>query len=132
MKLSVRHDLHEEAREVNARRTGLLNGARQAVRSTSFALERRIKLEMPVDTGRARASWGHWSGGVRGGGGDPGEAVWQEKDDGLSVTQGSNVEYIEGLNAGNSKQAPAGFLDVAERWAMEQLDNAIDAIMDRW
>lgn len=76
--------------------------AKSVVKSSSFALEKRVKLEMPVDTGRARASWGHGK-----------ESIWKETDDGLSIEQGSNVEYIVYLNRGHSKQAPAGFIDRA-------------------
>lgn len=78
--------------------------ARQVVKSASFAVERRIKQEMPVDMGRARASWGHGSD----------ESIYIVEDGGLSITQGSNVEYIIYLNNGHSKQAPAGFIDRAE------------------
>jgi hypothetical protein len=41
----------------------MLQSAKTAVRKVSFAAERRIKVAMPVDTGRARASWGRWSSG---------------------------------------------------------------------
>lgn len=80
--------------------------ARQVMRATSLALEKRIKTEMPVDTGRARASWGH-------GGREPGDSIWREEDGGLVIEQGSNVPYIIYLNAGHSQQAPAGFIDRA-------------------
>src|SRR3990167_3247681 len=36
----------------------------RTVKSASFAVERRIKTEMPGDTGRARASWGHADAGL--------------------------------------------------------------------
>lgn len=76
--------------------------ARKVVKASSFALEKRVKREMPVDTGRARASWGHGK-----------ESIWNEADGGLSIEQGSNVEYIVYLNRGHSQQAPAGFIDRA-------------------
>ncbi len=81
--------------------------------SVSLALEKRVKVDMPVDTGRARASWGHYTPAdiitptLDGDGG----AVWEVDEDGLSVLQGSNVPYIEWLNAGHSRQAPPGFID---------------------
>lgn len=81
------------------------------LKGASFALERGIKEDMPVDTGRARASWGHWTAaGARAEGG-PGDAVYKEDEEKLSITQGSNVEYIVFLNAGHSRQAAAGFID---------------------
>jgi hypothetical protein len=90
--------------------------ARKVVKSASFALEKRIKREMPVGNpslwqhpaphgyvgGRARSSWGHGN-----------ESIWREVDGGLSIEQGSNVVYIEPLNRGHSTQAPAGFIDRA-------------------
>lgn len=109
------------------------------LREVSFALERRIKSEMPVDTGRARASWGRWSpahlrlsksGNAMKAG--PGDSVWNEDDRNLSIEQGSNVEYIGALNDGHSRQAPAGFLDTAEQAAVRELNSEIDRIIARW
>lgn len=107
--------------------------ARETLKAVSFAVEKEIKRRMPVDTGRARASWGHWSGGslrkhtvksssffglrktktkvANNQDANAGDSVWI--DTGLSITQGSNVEYIEYLNNGHSRQAPAGFIDLA-------------------
>ncbi len=79
------------------------------VRQVSFDVERMIKIRMPVDTGRARASWGHSAPPA-----GPGDGVWIEDEADLSIEQGSNVEYIEKLNSGSSKQAPAGFIDTEE------------------
>ena len=95
--------------------------ARQAVKRVSFALEKRVKQEMPVDTGRARASWGH-------GGKQEGDSVWIEMDGGLVIVQGSNVPYIEALNSGHSQQAPAGFIDTAHRDAEQRLEEELGFI----
>jgi len=86
---------------------------------------------MPVDTGRARASWGHWTPGDIRGNKNAGssDAVWNVTDGGLSITQGSNVRYIGLLNEGHSKQAPAGFLDRAEIRAQELLDSILDDLI---
>lgn len=87
---------------------------------------------MPVDTGRARASWGHFTpGDVRNNpDANAGDAIWDDlKDGGMTITQGTNVEYVEGLNAGHSQQAPAGFLDAAEDAAQRALDREIVEIM---
>lgn len=115
-----------------ARRTPTVTRAqaKQAVREASFAVEKRIKLEMPVDTGRARASWGHWTGDLvrpapEAG---PGDAVFEVEDDGLTIVQGSNVPYIEMLNNGHSRQAPAGFLDKAQLVGQVELEKEVGLI----
>lgn len=102
------------------------------VREASFALERRIKNEMPVDSGRARASWGHWTPGdiiTPDPAASRDDAHWAERDGGLTTEQGSNVGYIEALNQGHSKQAPAGFIDKAVEVAQRALINAIDQML---
>lgn len=90
------------------------------VRAVSFDAERGIKLRMPVDTGRARGSWGHSFPPAL-----PSEGIWQEDEANLAITQGSRVEYIEQLNAGSSRQAPAGFIDAEERRALNALEAAL-------
>ena len=98
----------------------------KTLRAASFAVEARIKKEMPVLTGRARASWGHWTPqGLRGRAGaaiSAADSVWVENDNGLSITQGSNVPYITELNEGSSRKAPAGFIDRAVSEGQTQLD----------
>lgn len=88
------------------------------VRAHSFKAEANVKRRMPVKTGRARASWGHSAPPAA-----PNEGIWEEDEAGLSITQGSRVEYIEQLNEGWSQQAPAGFIDAvqaAEQAALEE------------
>lgn len=102
------------ARDAKAAKAIVRETAWATLRGASFALERAIKSDMPVDFGRARASWGHWtpSDTKKGGNGaSPDDAVYVEDQAGLSVKQGSNVEYIIYLNAGHSRQAAAGFID---------------------
>lgn len=91
-----------------------------SVRRVSFEVERRVKLAMPVDTGRARASWGHSSPPA-----GTGDGIWEEDRANLSITQGSRVEYIEALNEGHSRQAPAGFIDAIESEGEELLESLI-------
>ncbi len=102
----------------------------KAVKSASLAVEKRIKLEMPVDTGRARASWGHWTAAdvVKPGPGGSGDAVWAASDDGLTITQGTNVPYVEYLNNGHSRQAPAGFIDRAQLTGQLELEKALGLV----
>ena len=85
--------------------------AQHTLREISFAGEVRIKRDMPVDTGRARASWGHWDSSANSPDSTPADAHYEETDAGLTIVQGSNVPYIEQLNEGHSQQAPAGFID---------------------
>lgn len=84
--------------------------ARRSVREASLAVEKRVKNEMPVDTGRARASWGHWTPAdvvrpqdTNGTKSRKNDAHWMVRDDGLTIEQGSNVLYIAYLNQGTSQ-----------------------------
>lgn len=95
------------------------------VRVVSFNAERMIKIRMPVDTGRARASWGHSTAPA---GAD--EGIWEEHPEDMALTQGSRVEYIQYLNEGHSKQAPAGFIDAIERQSEEELERGIEQDID--
>ncbi len=100
-------ELHKLIKDTTIAERGAVLFARSVVKSSSFALEKRIKRDMPVDTSRARTSWGHGK-----------DSVWIETDGGLSIEQGSNLavgrtkfNYIIALNRGHSQQAPAGFID---------------------
>lgn len=112
----------------------------KGVRSISFIIEREIKqhggrFSMPRRTGRAAASWGHWSPGMispAAKDAGPGDAYWKEDPDDLSVEQGSNVEYIDALNEGHSMQQSAGFLDRAAEHGQKALDKKVDEIIDRY
>jgi len=139
MRLTAKSDLPSESQLMRQKRAQLLQQVKQAVKAASFGVERRVKgpipKGMPRDFGRAAASWGHWSpGDIRPGGPQASsrDAVWEEKDNGLSITQGSNLDYVAGLNAGNSRQSPAGFLDAAEEAGQNELDQLIDDIMRTW
>lgn len=90
------------------------------IRVVSFDAERWIKIKMPVDTGRARGSWGHSSPPAL-----PTDSIWQEDEKNLAITQGSRVGYIEYLNEGSSTQAPRGFIDAEEKRAADQLDRQL-------
>jgi len=103
------------ARDLDKADTIVKAKAAKTVLAASFAVEKRVKIDMPVDKGRARASWGHWTPAdiVEHGTENSKDAYWAVKDDGLTVEQGSNVWYIAELNQGSSQQAPAGFIDKA-------------------
>lgn len=118
-------DLRRAAGDVGAARALTRPRIWEAIRRASFLAERNIKIRMPVDTGRARASWGHDEGPL-----GTGFGIWEEDEQGLSLTQGTKLEYVEYLNEGSSSQAPAGFIDVeAERagmFAAEELTRILD------
>ena len=65
----------------------------QTIKKTAFEAESDIKAVTPVDTGRARADW----------------KTTQAKD---KYILSNNVPYIERLNTGSSKQAPANFVQI--------------------
>lgn len=91
---------------LNSLNSELLSAAQTAVLETSEDVRGDIQEAMPVDTGWAQARWGEPMYG----------GVWEFEDNGLSLTQGSDIEpyeYIERLNEGSSQQAPAGFIDTA-------------------
>lgn len=121
------------AREVSDNDRQMVAAARKAVREVSFAVEKRVKIEMPVDEGRARASWGHWTPGdlalgKQSGDASAGDAKWVSADGGLTIEQGSNVPYIEALNAGHSRQAAAGFIDRAGVFGQLTLEEELGLI----
>ena len=96
---------------------------KREVREQSLRTKRRIQIEMPIDTGRARASWGAQ---VPLPPAEPTDGIWEIKDRGKTIIQGSNVPYIENLNEGSSQQSPAGFLDAAEEDAQAELSINIE------
>lgn len=93
----------------------------RAVREKSQVVVNGVKSDMPVRHGRARASWGQWKSGdlvnpaeaIKEGASEA-DAIWEVSLDGLTITQGSNVPYIEALNNGHSTQMGPGFID---HWA---------------
>lgn len=96
--------------------------------ATAFDAERQVKLEMPVDTGRARASWGHSTPPA-----DAGDGIWEEDRDNYTVVEGSEVEYIPRLNEGWSQQAPAGFIDAVGVRVQQSLeDSVLDLLVRLW
>jgi hypothetical protein len=104
------------------------------LRVASMGLMRAIKKQMPVDTGRARAGWGQWTpGGIRKPNPDAtkDDAVWDENEGDMVIVQGTNIGYVFGLNRGNSRQAPAGFIDKATDKAQRELVSEVNAMIDK-
>lgn len=92
----------------------------------AFRIHDRIVMRTPVDTGRARASWNLVAGDVAdlsvapksfSGGGEQGAAHAQAKAAGappaLQYVISNNLPYIEKLENGSSRQAPAGMVKLA-------------------
>lgn len=94
------------------------------IRKIAIECFRRIILGTPVDTGRARGNWQASTGNPLGGivesndkGGSATIAAmvsevstWTPKDD-LPAFITNNLPYIQRLNEGWSKQAPAHFIE---------------------
>lgn len=88
----------------------------------------KIKEAMPVRTGRARSSWGMWTPGTMvlpNPDAKASDAVWEVENEGKSIRQGSDVDYIPRLNEGSSRQAPAGFIDAIALLMLEDLEKSI-------
>lgn len=129
MKLTIEFaDLEQEAREAGRRPAAIKRRLWSTLRAVSLKAERFIKIRMPVDTGAARASWGHSSSPA------PADAgIWIENEEDMSIEQGSTLGYIQYLNEGSSQQAPAGFLDAEVTRAINELyAGAQDAFIKEW
>lgn len=100
------------------RRASVINrGAMfDSILNQSMEARRQIKIRMPVDFGDARGRWGTpgYTMANPDHRGRSGAGIWVANRTRLEVKQGAAFtpfEYIEVLNAGSSRQAPAGFLD---------------------
>jgi hypothetical protein len=119
-------DLAEAAKELNV-------AISTVVIKIALDLHAKLSRRTPVDTGRARASWdikeGSPSPYV------PPEGTYQgpkpQSADALTgediVFVTSAVEYMEFLNQGSSKQAPANFIEIA----IAELEIELEAIVAR-
>jgi len=89
----------------------------QALRINALQAQAELQLKTPVLTGRARASWnlsavkGDFKDTLREGGGTTSflPLISSTKFQQLYLT--NSVPYIQDLNMGNSKQAPARFIE---------------------
>ena len=106
------------------------------VREMSLELRRRIMGKNPVDTGRSRDSWevatGEPSkylppfpwGRIRNWPPPPPESDIGKAIDGTKVVfVTSNVDYVQNLEMGTSAQAPFGFIHLAARSVVAEMDN---------
>lgn len=102
--------------EASAAATQLKQSIKEDVQTEAMEAVRNIKIAMPVDTGRARASWGS----------PEAEGIFYYEDDGMTNVQGTNVVYVDELNQGSSRQAPAGFIDAEEEARANSLAERIE------
>ena len=103
-------DLEFAERDIRANAARIAPMLQEQVRSKSLDAMRQVKILMPVDTGKARATWGD---------------IWDEWDGGLTIEQSTTNDYTGALNEGHSRQAPAGFIDGVAMEIGEQLADAI-------
>jgi hypothetical protein len=96
------------------------------IRRAAMIVKREVQIRMPKKTGRAAASWGNVPAPFPA---ELGDGVWSVEDDGWTVIQGSNVEYVPALNEGHSTQAPAGFIDAEAVEGREVLEESINALI---
>lgn len=135
MRLKVTHDLKQEEQRAQRNKQLLKRGAWQRLEIVSFNLEREAKFTLPVDTGRLRASWGHWSMTDlipgKAGEASPVDAFWRNQPGDMAITQGSNVHYLQYVNSGGTgpqfKRKTLG--ELAEEHQKE-LNRLIDDLMD--
>lgn len=119
---------------IRAIANGVDRNANVMMRKTVITVASAVALRTPVDTGRARANWQTQIGaaatglvnaypkGKEGstGAASAGVAVSQAvqtmagySKSGVAVYISNNLPYIDLLNKGSSKQAPAGFIQAA-------------------
>jgi hypothetical protein len=113
MRITITADgFTREIRHARQTHLRLHESAWGAVRAVSRMTADTVRVRMPVDSGQARASWANP---------DHPDGVWIELPRQLTIIQGSQISYIRYLNEGSSHQAPAGFIDAAERAAVDDL-----------
>ena len=112
---------------------GALDGAAKAARNSALSVVRTVVRTTPVDTGKARSNWVASVGApdlseraIRA----PSEVIDEERENlnegaikaqiaGRDVVEihvangGEKVPYLDRLNQGSSRQAPAGFVQAA-------------------
>ena len=116
-----------ERDRMNGMKRNVLRVVPRVVKKHAFVAKRKVKTDMPRDTGRARASWGEpFPSNFNS---EPGDGIWEVKDNGWTIEQGFNVEYVPALNAGTSMQAPAGFIDAIKEEVQEDFADELAEVM---
>jgi len=138
--------LEQFARRISLIGTGVVEEADRLVRTVALAADQVVVLRTPVDKGRARSNWivgldapprttiEPYSPGEKGStGGANGSAAlaqgaavisgysgWRNS----SIAISNNLPYIDRLNKGWSRQAPAGFVEAAVQKAVRAVKRA--------
>jgi hypothetical protein len=111
--------------QVNRIMVQLENATGEAAAALALGIHGRLVEDTPVDTGWARSNWLPSVGtpkrevvgkpsSLNAGAADSGRSEvvdWKIADGPIYIT--NNVPYIQRLNTGSSKQAPAGFVESA-------------------
>jgi hypothetical protein len=125
--------LNAFARQIAAAANAIPGNSDALVRKAALAVDQTVVMATPVDTGRARSNWivtidqpaqGEVPSYNPGSHGSTGGAVAQQAiDQGKNVISTfknqkqicitNNLDYIEELNNGSSRQAPASFVEQA-------------------
>lgn len=111
----------------------LVKGIEAACKAAALEIDRELRRTTPIDTGNARRNWIPSVGAPHeGAGGDAGHAAGVAQVVGYKLTQGplwvSNATpYINRLNYGSSKQAPAGFVERAVDVAFQRVQQKFAA-----
>lgn len=127
--------LEQFNRRIKVRASKIVKNTDLAVRATAGAVDQAAVLGTPVDKGIARSNWivtvgvptdrviPAYAPGSRLGIGEQANAAQalsqaqtalnRPRQPGTDVFIQNNVDYIERLNAGSSRQAPANFVELA-------------------
>ncbi len=136
--------LQEFSRRIKVRAAKVVTNTDKLVRSVALAADQAIVSGTPVDTGRARSNWivqldsasdsviEAYAPGKKGvtaaantqAAIDQGEAVIHNYQSGKEIHITNNLPYIQELNDGSSKQAPANFVESAVQAAVAKINAA--------
>jgi hypothetical protein len=123
--------------EVDAIVARLKQEAANAAKALILEIDANLRKATPVDTGHARASWvpsvGTPSSAEPSGRSDSEHeagigAVLRFRLEDNELYETNNAPYINQLNLGNSKQAPAGFVEAAIDQAQQTIQQRYDGL----
>jgi hypothetical protein len=134
-------DLRGFSKRINVIADKMSGNIDKAVRTCALAVDAVVVVRTPVKTGRARANWQPSIGGP-----PAGLVTWDDKADNgrgaaYAIKEGqrviatykqgagsiyisNNLPYIQRLNEGWSKQAPAGFVEAAVATGIQAVRDA--------
>lgn len=140
----------QSLKEVN---TAVKDEAWKAALDESYHMEADVKVGMPVDTGRAKAGWGHWTPEDLQGVSKKitkrtrkvlaigrrnreqvalsSDGIWEEDEAAMTVRQGTNVPYTQWINDGTSNRSGTGHIDGAFERASNRMERVAERLMKR-